>query len=236
MLLEVIGASPAWPNPGQAHAGYLLTAPSGDRVLLDCGPGVLSRLRERELLPIDAVVITHLHLDHWGDLVPWCWFQRHRPTEAGRPELWLPAGGLDALASFADAFGSSGMFEGAFVVHEYAPETAFDVASYSVEALAVAHYGVPSFGLRVTGDAIMAYSGDSAPCDALRELAAGADIFICEATLAAVADDGEPRGHLTAAEALELAADARVLLTHRPAELAAPDGVEVAHAGMQIAL
>src|SRR4051794_34770237 len=58
--LTVVGCSPAWPNPGQAHSGYLLES-EGSRLLVDCGPGVLSRLREREAWPqIDAIVISHL--------------------------------------------------------------------------------------------------------------------------------------------------------------------------------
>ncbi|HVH52379.1 MAG TPA: MBL fold metallo-hydrolase, partial [Gaiellaceae bacterium] len=70
MKLTVIGCSPAWPNPAGAQSGYLVEGTG--RLLLDCGPGVLSRLRERESWPnVDAVVITHFHLDHWGDLVPW---------------------------------------------------------------------------------------------------------------------------------------------------------------------
>ena len=73
MRLTVIGSSPAWPNPGSAHSGYMLEA-DGSRVLLDCGPGVLGRLREHAKWPdIDAIAITHFHLDHWGDLVPWVW-------------------------------------------------------------------------------------------------------------------------------------------------------------------
>ena len=43
VLLRVIGSSPAWPNAGGAHSGYLVEGPG--RLLLDCGPGVLSRLR-----------------------------------------------------------------------------------------------------------------------------------------------------------------------------------------------
>ncbi|MEX0673209.1 MAG: MBL fold metallo-hydrolase, partial [Gaiellaceae bacterium] len=68
--LTVVGCSPAWPNPGGAQSGYLLDG--SKRLLLDCGPGVLARLREEEGWPrIDAIAITHFHLDHWGDLVPW---------------------------------------------------------------------------------------------------------------------------------------------------------------------
>ncbi len=70
--LTVVGCSPAWPNPGGAQSGYLLEGPG--RLLLDCGPGVLAKLREREAWPhVDAIAITHWHLDHWGDLVPWVW-------------------------------------------------------------------------------------------------------------------------------------------------------------------
>ena len=49
MRLTVIGSSPAWPNPGSAHSGYLVEGP--ERLLLDCGPGVLGRLREAESWP-----------------------------------------------------------------------------------------------------------------------------------------------------------------------------------------
>ena len=58
MRLTVIGSSPAWPNPGSAHSGYMLEA-NGHRLLLDCGPGVLGRLRESELWPqIDGIEAT----------------------------------------------------------------------------------------------------------------------------------------------------------------------------------
>ena len=79
----------------------------------------------------------------------------------------------------------------------------------------------------------LAYSGDSAPTEELAGLARGADLFLCEATLAEGTDDGLPRGHLSATEALA-AADGRILLTHRPIELPPPDGVAVAHDGLVV--
>ena len=92
MRLTVIGSSPAWPNPGSAHSGYMLEA-DGSRVLLDCGPGVLGRLREHSTWPeVDAIAITHFHLDHWGDLVPWVWGSFYLASK--RPEA--EAGALGA--------------------------------------------------------------------------------------------------------------------------------------------
>ena len=94
MKFSVIGCSPAWPNPGGAHSGYVLEHSSG-RLLIDCGPGVLGRLREREGWPrVDAIAITHFHLDHWGDLVPWVWGTFYGLGRGrAHPELWLPPDG-----------------------------------------------------------------------------------------------------------------------------------------------
>ena len=98
MRLTVIGSSPAWPNPGGAHSGYMLTA-NGTRLLLDCGPGVLGRLRELELYPA-SIAITHFHLDHWGDLVPWAWLNAYGPQEHRIAcSLWLPPGGTGQLTA-----------------------------------------------------------------------------------------------------------------------------------------
>ena len=47
MRVHVVGCSPAWPNPGGAQSGYLVEE-DGRRILLDCGPGVLPRLRRFE--------------------------------------------------------------------------------------------------------------------------------------------------------------------------------------------
>ena len=217
MKLTVVGCSPAWPNPGSAHSGYLVT--NGERrVLLDCGPGVLARLRETESWPtIDAIVITHLHLDHCGDLVPWLWGHALGPAKGTPgPQLYVPPAGLARISTFAPL----GRFLEVFGVHEYADGVPFDAAGHAVTARAVNHYGEPSFGLRVEhGGRVLAYSGDSGPTPALVELARDADVFLCEATL--LEPEGEPHGHLSADEARAIAAEAnarRLLITHRAVE------------------
>jgi ribonuclease BN (tRNA processing enzyme) len=230
--LTVIGSSPAWPNPGSAQSGYLL---EGERnLLLDCGPGVLGRLRETHLA-VDAIAITHFHLDHWGDLVPWAWLNAYGPPDHRLDcSLWVPPGGVEELARFASFWGNENMFEEAFELREFAPEEPFTTAGFAVEARRLPHYTLVSYGFRVSRNGrTLAYSGDSAPTSELAELARGADLFLCEATLAEGGRDGVPRGHLSAEEALA-AADGPILLTHRPIELPPPDGVPLAHDGLVV--
>jgi ribonuclease BN (tRNA processing enzyme) len=234
MRLTVIGSSPAWPNPGSAQSGYLIEGPG--KLLLDCGPGVLARLREGGEPDIDAIAITHFHLDHWGDLVPWAWLWAFDRRGIGRPELWLPPDGIGVLDLFASLWGNARMFERAFELREYAEGEPFDAAGFSIEPRRVLHYELVAFGFRVTdGGKTLAYSGDAGPTEALRELARGADLFVCEATLASEGDEGDPRGHLDADEALG-AADGPILITHRPVELAPPDRARLAHDGLVIDL
>ena len=230
--LTVIGSSPAWPNPGSAQSGYLV---QGDgSLLLDCGPGVLGRLRDLGLSP-RSIAITHFHLDHWGDLVPWAWLNAYGPQEHRIDcALWLPPGGRGQLDEFAAHWGNKAMFEDAFDIREFEPRVPFTTAGFEVQACMLPHYDLTAFGFRVTHNgSTLAYSGDSAPTSELAELARAADLFLCEATLADGSKDGLPRGHLSAEEALA-AADGPILLTHRPVELPAPDGVPVATDGLVV--
>ena len=234
MKLTVVGCSPAWPNPGRAHSGYLLEHDDGGRLLVDCGPGVLSRLREAEWWPaVDAIAITHTHIDHCGDLAAWLWGQLHVPPPGTQaPKLWLPPGGRDYLDHLASRF------HDVFEIEEYADLTPFETAGFTVVPRRVAHYTQPTFGFRVEANGkVAAFSSDTGPTPALAELAAGADVFLCEATLDEV--EPEPRGHLTAREAAAAAHAAgahRLLLVHRPAELVTPDGLELAYDGLELQL
>jgi ribonuclease BN (tRNA processing enzyme) len=238
--LTVVGSSPAWPNPGGAHSGYLVEGPG--RVLLDCGPGVLPRLRERDGWPrVDAIVITHFHLDHWGDLVPWVWGAMYGlGRDAPRPELWLLPGGAQHLAGLGTRLGFPDMFERTFTIREYQDGVAFPAGGMSVTPRRLPHYTLETYGLRVTNERrTLAYSGDAAPSTELVELARDADIFLCEATLERGDLDGEPRGHLSLDEAVtafEASGAKRLLITHRPLELDVDAGLELAYDGLELEL
>lgn len=236
MRLHVVGCSPAWPNPGGAQSGYLLEH-EGRRLLLDCGPGVLARLREREAWPrVDVIVISHFHLDHWGDLVPWAIGALFGPGRGVEPPmLWLPPGGAQHLRDLGPALHTGAVSE-LFPIEEYDAGTPFTAAGFELVAYRLRHYDTECYGLRVTRDGeTLAYGADTAQCDALVELARDADVFLCEATLGT--RETAARGHLTEDEAVAIAATAgarRLLIVHRPAELPVPDGIELAYDGLEI--
>jgi ribonuclease BN (tRNA processing enzyme) len=238
VTLTVVGCSPAWPNPGGAQSGYLLEGPG--RLLLDCGPGVLANLRERESWPaVDAIAVTHWHLDHWGDLVPWVWGATLGPgQETEQAELWVPPEGRELLSSIGGRLGSPDMFEDAFELHEYAEGETFEAAGFEVTPHRVLHYDLLAFGFRASANgAVIGYSGDSGPNESLAELARDADLFVCEATLLRPNPEGGKRGHLSAEEAqeaFEASGARRLLLTHRPFERPLDGSFELAHDGLQI--
>jgi ribonuclease BN (tRNA processing enzyme) len=233
--VTVVGCSPAWPNPGGAQSGYLVDGSA--RVLLDCGPGVLPRLREQEGWPrVDAIVISHFHLDHWGDLVPWTWGCTFGPgSELPRVAVWLPPGGRRELEHFGVHFGNEGMFERAFDLAEYADAEAFSVAGLRVTPLRVEHYDIETYAFRVSdGTVTLAYSGDSGPTERLAEVGRDADLFLCEATLRESKEAGDLRGHLSEEEALAAFRSSgakRLVIVHRPHELPLDETLERAADG-----
>lgn len=242
MKLRVVGCSPSYPNPGGAHSGYLVQDGSR-RLLVDCGPGVLARLRELDGWPrVDAVVLSHWHHDHWGDLIPWVWGHRTGPG-AGHDvtDLWCPPPGRSQLDEFGALLsGEEDMFGRTFRMHDYEVGVPFEAAGFEIDSVGVPHYTYPSCALRVTsGGRTLAYSGDCGPCDQLVDLARDADLFVCEATIEDGTKDSEPRTHMAADEAIaafEASGAKRLLLTHRPAELVPPAGCEVAREGLEIEL
>ena len=71
MRLTVLGKSPSWQDAGGACSGYLIQE-GADSLLLDCGNGVFGKLRQHiDYVDLDAVLISHLHADHFLDLIPY---------------------------------------------------------------------------------------------------------------------------------------------------------------------
>lgn len=220
--LEVVGRCLGSPL-GAACSGYVVWSP-GAVVLLDCGPGILERLWARGILPrLDAVVISHAHQDHCLDLVPLSnavTQEAARVGEGGSPlPVYVPRDrGPEVLRTLGLALaGDARRFVDAFDLHEYDARDAVRVGSLRL-TFAPTEHPEPCFAVRISdGVSSLVYGADGAPSDGLEALAASADVLLVEASLVERTPELEPYGHMTGAEAGELARRAgvgRLVLTH----------------------
>jgi ribonuclease BN (tRNA processing enzyme) len=167
---------------------------------------------------IDAILLTHLHGDHFGG-VPFFLMDGHYATGRSRPlAIAGPPGVEDAVARALDVlFPGSGDLAPAFAVTYlgWREGEGVSVGPSRATPRAVRHSThTPCFGLRVEiGGRVVAFSGDTEWVDALVGLAAGADVFLCECS----GYDSAPPGHLdflTLEQHRPDLACRRLLLTH----------------------
>lgn len=230
MPLEIIvlGSGTRVLNPERSMAGYAVRAPESF-VLLDCGDGVIRLGLEAGLpmLQIDAILFSHLHLDHLADLPPLLWALHGEGQQRAERPLYLF--GPPGLRSFFE--GMIGLYGDwilrvpcEIVVREVQHER-FNIGACEVQAYAMAH-GVPANGYRLQAQSrVIAYTGDTGPCEAAIALARNADVLITECSFP---NGQESPTHLTAGEVGRMAAQARckrVLLSHLYPEALAADVV-----------
>ncbi len=237
MRLTVLGKSPSWQDAGGACSGYLLEE-HGTAVLLDCGNGVFGKLREHiDYVDVDAVVLSHLHADHFLDLVPYSYALTYAPRQQpvpvdrwpgtdtpARPLLHAPPGARDCFRRVVGAWGGEDLIEKAFDLREYDPAEVLHAGPLTLRFQAVPHF-VPANAVEITsavdGSGRFTFGADSGPSDELCRFARDTDLLLIEATLPRPERDGT-RGHLTPEEAGQHGARAgakRVVLTHISDEL-----------------
>lgn len=214
MRVTVLGCGAAYPRPGGACSGFLVT--SGDtNVWIDAGNGTFSNLQlhlsHRE---IDALVVTHAHGDHISDILPLMYalgfdtvadtvtVPLYAPPEVAQIVSW-PLGDT-SLAIFKRVFEPRSIAE------------PFEVGPLRFEPFRTNH-PAETYGLRVTdGERALVYTSDTALFPELVDRCRDADLLVIEATYVEGAD-APPNVHLWAREAGKVAADAgtkRVVLTH----------------------
>ncbi len=199
MRLTVVGSGDAFGTGGRLNTCFHLNTAKGT-LLVDCGATALAALKAHALDPngIDAVVLSHLHGDHFGGL-PFLLLDGQFLSRREKPLLIAGPPGtrarLDALleAFFPKSTGSQWKFR--WEVMEVAPGQASDVFGHSLLTAAVIHQsGAPSTALRISdGQNVFAYSGDTEWTDALLAIAAEADLFVCEC----YAYEGRITGHMS---------------------------------------
>jgi len=234
LRLVVLGNSGAYPGPRGACSGYLVV--EGDtRLLLDCGPGVMANVQTHlSIEDLSAVFISHMHPDHFMDLVPLRYAYVYGKHRRSRPlPVYLPPGGDEMWERIGAVFDETdGAFSAPYALSEYKEGRSCRVGALNVRVSPLPHH-VPGYGFEVRGGGKFVYSGDTRPCPELVALAQGADLFLCEATFLEDEVVSGERGHLTAREAGEIAAEAgvgRLLLTHIHPDVDARDSLETARA------
>lgn len=263
MKLTVLGKSPSWQDAGGACSGHLVS--DGDtRILLDCGNGVFGKLRRYDdYVDVDAIFISHLHADHFLDLVPFAFGLTYAPRQQtepvgdwpgtdspARPALFGPPGSREAFRSVCGIWDMGSLVEDAFDFREYDPSEQIEVGRLRVSFRKVPHF-IDTWAIEVAepDGPRLTYGADCRPNEALVDFARETDLLIAEATLATPEQPGEG-GHMTPAEAgehAEAAGAARLLITHISDELdpewaaaeaaKAFDGpLDVASEGMEIDL
>ncbi len=250
--VTVVGSSCSIPRPGRACSSYLFEA-GGRAIVADLGSGAFSSLsRFRSVESIDAVLISHMHADHFIDVIPMRYALKYGDNQPRRkPLLYLPPGGEAMLRRLTDAFAreSNGDFMAeVFDVRTYDPARTLQIGEAAIRFAPTSHY-IPTFAIRCdVAGASVTYSADTAPDDRVVDLARNSNVFMCECTLTPEAESERPRAHLSAREAGDLARKAdvrRLLLTHYPATATAanlesqarahyPGSIQIADDGLHL--
>jgi len=217
--LTVLGSGTVAPSASRTAPGHWVEA-GAQRLLLDCGAGVLHRAAEHGIPwhTVTHLAITHFHADHWGELPHVLFALRWgiEPPRATPLVLLGPAGLGERLEHLSRAFGDWVLAPGfPLEVIELGPEgtRALD-ATTTLEWTRTPHTDESlAFGVRHGGHRLV-YTGDTGPSSQLADWARACDLLLAECSLP---EERAMAIHLTPSQAGALARDAgakSLVLTH----------------------
>ena len=206
LALTVLGCDGSYPGPGGATSGYLVTY-GGTNVWLDAGTGTLANLqRHVPIEAVDAVVISHHHVDHWSDLEHFAIACRYIIKRDG-----IPVYGPEGLASLTRVGPAADVFDW----HAVADGTRLTIGALDFSFSRTDH-PVTTHAVRVDGGGrSLGYSADSGPGWELAALGPGLHLGLCEATFLSDKEGTVP--HMSARQAGRTARHAgveRLVITH----------------------
>ena len=222
MQFIVLGSGTSVPHSRRASAAFWLETESGS-MLLDCSADAMHRMAQENLdwPNLDAIWISHLHLDHCGGLASLLFALKHSPqTQSRRKPLRIfSCSGVERLLKAIDESNDYGLFKQPFPleVREFAaPGPGFT----PFEGIRCEMFKTPhtreSLAMRLTNseNKSVVYSADTGVSEELAMFARGADLFVLECSFY---ENKPVQTHLDLAEAMRIAQMAeprRLLLTH----------------------
>lgn len=224
MDVTIVGCSGSFAGPRSPASSYLVRAEHEGRtwsIVLDLGSGALGSLQQHiQPYAVDAVLLSHLHVDHCIDMCGLYVMMRYVPGGPGRSEMpvWGPRG---TGVHLARAYGGGDTEDvlGVFDFHDLRDREAVTVGPFTITPVRVNH-PVEAYGFRVeAAGRTLVYTGDTDTCDELTALMKGADLVLADSAFVD-GRDTVPDIHLSGRRAAEAALRAggvqRLMLTHIP--------------------
>jgi ribonuclease BN (tRNA processing enzyme) len=183
-----IGTSDAFGAGGRRQSAVLVRAPNGG-ILLDCGATTCSGLNEFDIArgEIDAVVISHFHGDHFGGIPALLLAALYEDARTAPLRIAGPPTVEARVRGLAEAMGYPlDEHDWTFPIQfeELPAGRELELGPVRLSAFETYHSpkAVPHGLIVRTGDARIAYSGDTGWFEELPTHVAGSDLFICECT------------------------------------------------------
>ncbi len=203
-----LGTGDAFGSGGRLQTAALVQT-ADTAILVDCGPSTLAALRARGFDPgaIDAILLTHLHGDHFGGVPFLVMDARYASGRTRALTVAGPPGLEDRTRQLHDLlFPGNGHLRLPFPLGfiEIEPGDSTRIGAVVVTPFPAVHpSGAPSYALRIEmGGRVLAFSGDTEWTDSLIDASRQADLFVCEC----FGYQSAPRHHL----------DYRTLQARRP--------------------
>jgi ribonuclease BN (tRNA processing enzyme) len=208
MNLTVLGSGCSWNTAHRASAGYWLETIGGSLVL-DISAAVPFRAAQENLdwANLDAIWVSHFHLDHCGGLWPFLFGTKYTPETQNRTKSLKIFGGagLNDLLKALDLAGDYGLMKQPFPVEiiEVTPGQEFDLLPNVAAKTFSTPHTLESMAIRLTDSAgkSFVYTSDTGFDVSLGEFAYNADLFLVECSYCL---EKAYELHLNLAEVVEL--------------------------------
>lgn len=222
MKFIVLGSGTSVPHSQRSSAGFWLETWGGETLLLDCSASAVHRVAAENLdwATLDAIWISHFHLDHVGGLPAFLFGTKYAPETKNRkkPLRIFGARGLKKLIETFDAANEYNLFRQSFPIEiiEVEPLEKFGILK-DVEAVALdtPHTDESlALHLRDADEKTIVYSADTGMTKTLAALAHNVDLFVLECSFV---KEKPVETHLHLSEAMNLIRRAKpkqAMLTH----------------------